>query len=134
MDDIFVGRLMSSPVRTVTADRTLQQAGRQLIEREIGSLIIVDADDRLAGIITATDFVRLAAEGADATSTPVGDYMTADVVTTTANHDISEVAELMIENRIHHVPVVDDDDGVIGIITTTDFTAYLSHDRIDPRD
>jgi CBS domain-containing protein len=32
----------------------------------------------------------------------------------------------MIDNRFHHVPVVDDEEGVVGIITTTDLTAYVS--------
>lgn len=52
--------------------------------------------------------------------------MTTDVVTTTANDSVYEVAQTMLDHGFHHVPVVDDTEGVVGIITTTDFTAYLS--------
>jgi len=47
-------------------------------------------------------------------------------VSTTAQTPIDEVADLMLEHGIHHVPVVDETDGVLGIISTTDLTAYLS--------
>ncbi len=53
--------------------------------------------------------------------------MSTDVVTTTANDDIRTVADLMIDHGFHHVPVVDETEGVVGIVTTTDLTAYLSH-------
>jgi CBS domain-containing protein len=97
-----------------------------MVERGIGSVVVVDDQERLRGIVTATDFVRLAAEGVTESDTPVSAYMSTDLVTTTANTDIRDVADVMIERGFHHVPVVDGD-VVIGMITTTDLTAYLSH-------
>jgi CBS domain-containing protein len=126
MEDIFVGRLMSTPVETVTPETTLDEAAAQLLEHNIGSVVVVDEDGHLEGILTATDFVRLAANDAVASGVQVSEYMSTDVVTTTANHPITNVADTMIDNRFHHVPVVDDEEGVVGIITTTDLTAYVS--------
>jgi CBS domain-containing protein len=126
MEDIFVGRLMSAPVETVTPETTLEAAAAQLLEHNIGSVVVVDEDGRLEGILTATDFVRLAGNDAVASEVRVREYMSTDVVTTTANHPITSVADTMIDNRFHHVPVVDDEEGVVGIITTTDLTAYVS--------
>jgi CBS domain-containing protein len=126
MTDIFVGRLMSSPVRTVSPGTPIQEAARKMSENRIGSVIVV-GDGGLEGILTATDFVRLGADGRSAVDTAVSEYMSTDVVTAEANDDIREIADLMIENGFHHVPVVDDAEGVVGIITTTDLTAYLSH-------
>jgi len=57
--------------------------------------------------------------------------MATDVVTVTANDAITEVAETMVDRGFHHLPVVDEESGVIGMLTTTDLTAYLSH--ADPR-
>jgi CBS domain-containing protein len=126
MEDIFVGRLMSAPVETVRPNTPLDEAAAQLLEHNIGSVVVVDEDGHLKGILTATDFVRLAANDAVASEATVAEYMSTDVVTTTANHPITSVADTMIDNRFHHVPVVDEEEGVIGIITTTDLTAYVS--------
>jgi CBS domain-containing protein len=126
MDDIFVGQLMSAPVETVRPHTTLDDAAAQLLEHNISSVVVVDADGYLEGILTATDFVRLASESKVASEETVGDYMSSGVVTAAANDPITEVADTMIDNRFHHVPVVDETEGVVGIITTTDLTAYVS--------
>ena len=126
MDDIFVGQLMSAPVETVRPHTTLDEAAAQLLEHNISSVVVIDADGYLEGILTATDFVRLASESKVASEETVGDYMSSGVVTAAANDPITEVADTMIDNRFHHVPVVDETEGVVGIITTTDLTAYVS--------
>jgi CBS domain-containing protein len=124
--DIFVGRLMSSPVQTVTRDTPIQEAANLMLKHGIGSVVVVDDVGHLDGILTATDFVTLAADGQPAEDTEVHEYMTTVVVTTTANDLIADVAKTMLDQGFHHVPVVDETEGVVGIITTTDFTAYLS--------
>lgn len=124
MDDVFAGSLMSSPVHTVRPDTSLRDAGRLMLEHGIGSVVVVD-DDQLDGILTATDFVRVIAEGDPGPNATVGTAMSTDVITTTANEPIRSVADLMLEHGFHHVPVLDDG-AVIGIITTTDLTAYIS--------
>ncbi|WP_255196536.1 CBS domain-containing protein [Halorarius litoreus] len=125
MDDVFVGSLMSSPVHTVGTDTSLQSAGRLMLDHGIGSVIVVDDEGQLEGILTATDFVRVVAEGGLDPDATVEGSMSADVITTTANESIRSVADLLLEQGFHHAPVVDDGD-VIGVITTTDLTAYVS--------
>jgi CBS domain-containing protein len=127
MEDIFVGRLMSSPVETVEPDTEVHVAAEKMLDEGIGSVIVTDEDGQLAGILTATDFVHISAEQRWAADATVETYMTTDVVTTTANEAVRDIADLMIDNGFHHVPVVDETEGVVGIITTTDITAYLSH-------
>jgi len=116
---------MSSPVETVAPETPVQQAATVLLDRDIGSVVVVDDDNGLVGILTTTDFVRITADDT-ATEATVADYMTTDVVTATANGSIVDVAETMVDNGFHHLPVVDDEVGVIGMVTTTDLTAYLS--------
>ena len=125
MEDVFVGRLMSSPAHTVGPGTPVQTAAQTMIDADIGSLVVVE-DDRLVGILTATDFVRAAADGSPTADAIVADYMTEDVITTDANHDIREIAALMTEHGFHHVPVVDGE-SVIGMISTSDLTNYVSH-------
>ncbi len=125
MEDVFVGRLMSSPPLTVERDVSLDEAAGTMQEHGVGSLIVVD-EDGLAGIVTRTDFVRAAADGSDPAATIVAAYATEVVETTTANTSVVDAADQMTDRGIHHLPVVDAAEGVVGIVTSTDLTAYLS--------
>ena len=124
IDDIFVARLMSTDLHTVTPDTLVEAAAATLLDNEISSVLVVEGD-RLLGILTSTDFVEIVARSQPKAETTVKRYMTTDPVTTTAQDPVSTVAATMIERGIHHVPVVDDGTP-IGIITTSDLAAYVS--------
>lgn len=126
MEDIFVGRLMSSPVETVSRDTPVSEAAQTMIDVDIGSLVVTTEDGSLDGILTSTDFVRAAADGSGTEDAVVGEYCTDEVETTDANDTIRDVADIMIEHGFHHVPVTEDRT-VVGMITTSDMTAYVSH-------
>jgi len=126
MNDILVGRLMSTDLITVTPDTLVEEAATRLIENDIGSLVVVDEDNRLEGILTSTDFVHIVSKSKPKAETTVERYMSRDVVTTGAQDSIVDVAETMLAEGFHHMPVVDDVEGVIGLISTTDLTAYVS--------
>lgn len=127
MDDIYVARLMSSPLTTVTPDTLVEDAASVMLEEDIGSLVVTDEDGNPEGILTTTDFVTIVSKSQPKAETTVATYMTSDLFTTTAQTPVQEVTDMMVENGIHHVPVVDPEEGVIGIVTTTDMTAYVSN-------
>ena len=126
MQDIFVARLMSSGVVTVTPDTLVEDAAELLLEEGIGSLVVVDDDNQLAGILTSTDFVRIVRDSEPKAETTVERYMTEGVVTAEAGEPIREAADRLITYEIHHLPVVDEEEGVIGMLSTTDLAAYFS--------
>lgn len=126
MDDIFVGQLMTSDPVTVSPDTLVEDAAQLMLDEAIGSLIVTDDDNQIRGILTSTDFVEIVKESDPKAETTVERYMSTDVLTTTAQAPIDEVADLMLTEGIHHVPVVDETEGVIGIISTRDLTAYIS--------
>jgi CBS domain-containing protein len=126
MDDIFVARLMSSDLESVGPDTLVEDAATQMQENKVGSLVVVDEDNQLLGILTTTDFVDIVAKSKPKAQTTVERYMTTDAITTSAQTSIVDAADLMVEHRIHHLPVVDDDEGVIGMISTTDLAGYIS--------
>jgi CBS domain-containing protein len=126
MDDIFVARLMSPDVVTVTPDTLVEEAADTLREHIIGSLVVVDEDNHLQGILTSTDFVHIVAESNPKAETTVERYMTSEVITAEAQDPIRDAADKMITYKIHHLPVVDDSEGVIGMLSTADLTAYIS--------
>lgn len=126
MEDIFVARLMSTDVVTVRPGTPVGRAAESLLDHHIGSLVVVDEESHPRGILTNTDFVRVVADSDANTETTVGAYMSTDVVATGAQTPIREAADMMLTNGIHHLPVVDDHEGLIGMLSTTDLTAYLS--------
>jgi CBS domain-containing protein len=126
MEDIFVARLMSPGTVSVTPDTYVEEAATTLLEKEIGSLVVVDGNNHIEGILTSTDFVRIVRDSKPKAKTTVERYMTDQVVTVEAQDSIRDAADKMITYNIHHLPVVDDEEGVIGMLSTTDLTAYLS--------
>lgn len=126
MDDIFVGRLMSSDVVTVRPGTGVQEAGELLLDEQIGSVVVTDENGTLKGILTSTDFVQIVAENQPKDDSSVMEYMTTEVVTVDAQDSIQEAADRLITYGIHHLPVVDKEDHVIGMLSTTDLTAYIS--------
>jgi CBS domain-containing protein len=127
MDDIFVARVMSTGLQKVSPDTLVEDAAQQMLDNDISSLVVVDEDNHLEGILTTTDFVRIVSKSHPKAETTVSRYMTTDVVTTTAQTDIAEVADRMVEQGFHHMPVVDETEGVIGMISSIDLAGYLSH-------
>ncbi len=125
MDDVFVTQLMTTELRTVAPDTPVDDAADLMLDDTIGSVIVVE-NDRLRGILTRTDFVRLVADHEEGTQTRVSAYMTDDVITTTPQAPIADAADVMIAHGFHHLPVVDDDDRLVGVVTTTDLTSYLA--------
>lgn len=125
IDDVFVARLMTTDLHTVTPDTLVEDAAAVLLDNDISSVLVV-ADGRLAGILTTTDFVEIVAKSQPKAETTVERYMTADPITADAQDSVSTIAATMIEHGFHHVPVVDDEGAPIGIITTSDFAAYVS--------
>lgn len=126
MEDIFVARIMSSTVHTVSPDTLVEEAAQLMLEENIGSVVVVDEADRLEGILTSTDFVRIVAERQPKDRTPVSAYMTPEVITADPQDNVQAVADRLITYSIHHMPVVSDDDVVLGMVTTTDVTNYVS--------
>lgn len=126
MEDIFVGRIMSTDLHTATPDTLVEDAATTMLKNDIGSLLVVE-DSELEGILTTTDFVWIVSESQPKAQTTVSRYMSSEIVTTTAGTPIRDAADVMIEHGFHHLPVVDEEEGVIGMLTTTDLAAYLSH-------
>ncbi|TKX74406.1 CBS domain-containing protein [Halorubrum sp. GN11_10-6_MGM] len=125
IEDVFVARLMSTDLHTVTPDTLVEDAAAVLLDNDVSSALVVDDDGDLLGILTSTDFVDIVAKSRPKAETTVERYMTADPITASAQDDVAAVAATMLEHGFHHVPVVDGKTP-IGIITTSDFAAYVS--------
>ena len=94
-------------VYTVTPGTTVSQVSRQLSTRRIGSVLVIDRLDRLAGIVSERDIVNaIAAHGAPALELDASEVMTRHVVTCDPDDSIDHVMETMTQGRFRHLPVV----------------------------
>ena len=117
---------MSNDLHTVSPDTLVEDAANLMLDEDVGSVVVVDASNRVEGILTTTDFVRIVAERKPKDETPVSTYMSTDVLTAGAQDSIRDVADRLVTYGIHHMPVVDGTEGLIGMVATTDLAAYLA--------
>jgi len=127
IEAVPVEQLMTTDLVTVTPDEGVETAASTILEKEAGSLVALDDDGQLSGILTCTDLTELVSDGAVPADATVGDYMTEDVTTTEPDESIQDAAVKMITRQIQHLPVVDGDDEVVGMLSTTDLTAHLTY-------
>lgn len=118
---IRAGDIMSTPVVRIAPDETLVAAARRMDEEGISALV-VDGDP--PGIVTTTDIVRSVGAGTDPAETLVADAMTPEIETVGRDCSLREAARVMRRSGIKHLPIAGDD-GVVGMVSSTDLTAYL---------
>lgn len=105
-------------VTTARPEDTLQDIAHELAARKIGAIVVTDADDRVAGIISERDVVRaIARSGAHCLADPVQRHMTREVITCRENDTLDEIMSTMTTGRFRHVPVVEGGrlDGIVSI-------------------
>lgn len=125
--DVSVDSLMSDDLVTATADTAMDDAAEHLLEHGISSLVVVDSDGRLEGILTSTDFLELATGERSPDGETVEQYMTTDVLAVDTDGTLQEAAAKMMSHDVQHLPVEDEDGTVVGMFSTTDLTAHLAY-------
>lgn len=127
---------MSSPAVTAAPDTVFRDALGLMRTHGFRRLPVVDEQDRLVGIVCEHDLMTASPSRPGSLSVwelnrlqstvKIREIMTEDVVTTTPDTPIEDVARLMTDEKIGGMPVVDEHDRVIGVITETDvFKAFV---------
>jgi CBS domain-containing protein len=110
----------SADVTTTVASQTVADAAKLLAQWRIGAVIVVTEQQELCGILSERDIVRgMARHGAAVQEMKVGDLMTSEVLTCTPNDSIETLMSVMTNNRIRHLPVLENGK-LAGIITIGD--------------
>jgi len=106
----------------ITPEATVADLVRTLADRRVGALLVrsSDGDGALAGIVSERDIVRALGSRETVMNDPIASIMTTDVVTVSQDADVSDLMRLMTERRIRHVPVVDEDDSIVGVVSIGD--------------
>ncbi|HEY9769147.1 MAG TPA: CBS domain-containing protein [Coleofasciculaceae cyanobacterium] len=118
--------LMSSPVRTIRPDTTIEQAQRILFRYGHSGLSIVNESDRLVGIISRRDLDLAIHHGFN--HAPVKGYMSRNLKTIIPDTLLPEIQSIMVTYDVGRLPVIESGE-LIGIVTRTDVLRQL-HDRL----
>jgi citrate synthase len=114
-----VADVMSRPVITAQPAETIATVAQRMRDRRVGSVVVIDHDDRAIGILTERDMLRLAGAGSDASTAKVSEWMTADPDTTGSTVDASSAFASLAERGYRHIPVLDDGK-LVGIVSMRD--------------
>ncbi len=123
MASTFVKQIMKTDVVSIDEDATIQEAAQQMINSDIGCVIITK-DSIPFGIFTESDFVRIAAKGIPLFSALSG-VMSTPLVVITPGKTLWEAADIMRKKDIHKLPV-QDENKIVGIITASDLVQVCS--------
>jgi CBS domain-containing protein len=118
--------IMRTEIVDVEMAATLQEAAHEMVELRSSSLVISE-HDRLVGIMTERDMVKAMADGVDATVAHVRDYMTKTPVSALPDTSVEEATQVMLERGFRHLPVVDDDKRLVGIVSIRDLARAGIH-------
>lgn len=96
-------------VATISPENTVAELLAGLTEMNIGAMVVIGPDGLLAGIVSERDVVRkLHERGSSLLAQPVSEIMSTVLATCTPRDTVDHLSVLMTENRVRHIPVLDD--------------------------
>ena len=123
-----IGPLTTRAVLTVEEDDSFHDAAVWMIERGVGSAVVLK-DGTPTGIVTDRDALRVIARGSDMSSMTVRDCVTRGLKTVTPALDLLEAARVMRDKGFRHLVVVDDSGELYGVFSMRDLVVGLLEER-----
>jgi CBS domain-containing protein len=121
-----ISDVMTPNPRTVSLADDIQKAARIMRDEDAGSVPVVD-EGRVVGMVTDRDIAIRAVADGDFDCT-IEDICSDDVVCATPEMSTAEAADLMGEHQVRRLPVVDDDDRLVGIVSIGDLAVKEGRD------
>ncbi|HEY7698021.1 MAG TPA: CBS domain-containing protein [Vicinamibacteria bacterium] len=120
-------RIASVPAATVSPETTVLEAVRLMSDQQVGA-VAVTREGKLTGIFTERDLmIRVVLEGRDPAATRIGEVMTENCISAKKDMSMGEALQVMTESHFRHLPVVDENDRVLGLLSIRN----LLHNRVD---
>ena len=119
---------------TIKPETSLDDAMALMLEKNIGCLLILDSNKKLAGILSDRDiFKSVYKTKGDYQSMKVKDIMTVAVISGKVTDEVSNIAWVMQKNYIRHIPIVENKD-IVGLVSQRDILKYeIERQEIDNR-
>ncbi|MFY0254995.1 CBS domain-containing protein [Chitinophaga sp. 30R24] len=119
-------------VYSINPDSTVFEALEMLVDKNVGALTVVDTNGQFLGILSERDYARrVILKGRVSKETLIREIMTEHPITVTEDNTIEQCMELMTDKRIRHLPVVDAQQRLIGLISIGDVVKYIIDDQRD---
>jgi CBS domain-containing protein len=128
--------IMARDPRCVTPRTSIQEAARLMKSEDVGALPVVESDGSrtLVGIVTDRDIaIRAVADGRDIGSVTVRDIMSNSAKTAKESDDVDEVMKVMGREQVRRIPIVDDRNQLVGIVSQADFVLKAKSDSKSER-
>jgi CBS domain-containing protein len=131
---IFVGELMTQKLETIGTLSSAQEASKKMRDNNVSSLVVIDdSNNKPIGIVTERDLVRkvcvndTSSNSSSSSKMLIKNIMSSPLVTIDATLSVEAAADAMIQNKVRHLLVIENNDinRPLGIVTPTDFVAYL---------
>jgi CBS domain-containing protein len=123
-----VSDIMHTDVKSADAEDTFADVAKVMRSNGISSVVVLDKQGKLSGIVTERDIVNLVAAGGDPHSVKVAHGMTRRGLETVGpKTDVAEAADKMVSLNIRHLPIVDRGK-VVGIVSIRDLTRWAAEE------
>ena len=123
-----VDKIMTEKLETIIITGSAQDAAKKMRDKDVSSLVVTDNNNKPVGIITERDLVRkVCVKDVNSSDVLIKDILSYPLVTIDSKLTIEGAADTMINNKVRHLLVIDDNNinRPIGVITATDFASYL---------
>jgi CBS domain-containing protein len=118
-------RQKGGTIFSVPSDASVYSAIEMMAEKRVGALLVVD-EGRLVGIISERDYARkVILMGRSSKDTFVREIMTPSPITIGCDTSVDEAMRIMTENRIRHLPVVDSEGKIAGVLSIGDLVNWI---------
>lgn len=115
---------------SIDPNRTVFEALELMCERNVGALLVMDDQQQFVGIFTERDYARkVVLRGKASKKTMIREIMTSNPVTVSCDTSIDDCMAFMTDKFIRHLPVLDDQQKLVGIISIGDVVKYIIEDQ-----
>jgi CBS domain-containing protein len=121
-------------VVTISPEKKLSELVKMLCEFKIGAVVVSSNGVEIEGIVSERDIVKHLNTNYDVVNMTVEDIMTREVVVCKIEDSVADLIRMMTNGRFRHCPVVDDQGGLISIVSIGDVVKAHISDIADERD
>jgi len=122
---MYIYEIMSKNVVKVNHEVSALEISKIMVKRRVSSVSIIDNDNKTIGIVTEKDLIReVCAKNILANTVTAAKVMSSPLITISKNSSINDATKLMVEKKIKHLAIHDNND-IIGIVTTYDLINVL---------
>ncbi len=127
MEDRFViENWMTKDVLAFTGEEDILYVARKMASRNVGAAVIIDKDNKPKGIFTERDvMVKIIMQKKDYAATKLNEVMTPDPIVINNKENCTVAGDIIREHGMRHLPVVDDNDKLVGIVSIKDLAGYF---------